>query len=44
MVTKTNEYYPFGMVFTREGLSTPTSNIPTKHKYNGKEEQEMPGK
>ncbi len=43
-INQTNEYYPFGMVYTKTGGSLLDAVKPNKYKYNGKEEQEMPGK
>jgi RHS repeat-associated protein len=39
-VVQTNDYYPFGMSMSKNSTTTPYN----KYKYNGKEEQEMPGK
>jgi RHS repeat-associated protein len=39
-VLQTNDYYPFGMSMSKNSTTTPYN----KYKYNGKEEQEMPGK
>ncbi len=39
-VVQTNDYYPFGMSMSKNSNTTPYN----KYKYNGKEEQEMPGK
>jgi len=41
IVVQTNDYFPFGMSFSRAIAHSDNTN---KHKYNGKEEQEMPGK
>jgi RHS repeat-associated protein len=38
---QTNDYFPFGMSLNN---AISHSDNPNKHKYNGKEEQEMPGK
>ncbi len=43
-VNQTNEYYPFGMSYTKSASSLLNPVVPNKYKYNGKEEQEMPGK
>ena len=39
LISQTNDYYPFGMCYTK--MPGPFVN---KRKYNGKEEQEMPGR
>ena len=39
-VVQTTDYYPFGMSMSKNSTTTPYN----KYKYNGKEEQEMPGK
>ena len=39
-VVQTTDYYPFGMSISKNSTTTPYN----KYKYNGKEEQEMPGK
>jgi RHS repeat-associated protein len=39
-VLQTNDYFPFGMSMSKNSTTTPYN----KYKYNGKEEQEMPGK
>ncbi|MBS4057578.1 MAG: hypothetical protein KGZ82_09715, partial [Bacteroidales bacterium] len=44
LVHQSNEYYPFGMVLTKNATSSQGIVVPNKYKYNGKEEQEMPGK
>jgi RHS repeat-associated protein len=44
VVNQTNEYYPFGMSYTKSASSLLNPVVPNKYKYNGKEEQEMPGK
>jgi RHS repeat-associated protein len=44
VVNQTNEYYPFGMAYTKTGGSLLDAIKPNKYKFNGKEEQEMPGK
>jgi RHS repeat-associated protein len=44
VVNQTNEYYPFGMAYTKSVSSLLNPVVPNKYKYNGKEEQEMPGK
>ncbi len=44
LINQTNEYYAFGMVYTKTGGSLLDVIKPNKYKYNGKEEQEMPGK
>ncbi len=44
VVNQTNEYYPFGMAYTKSSSSLLNPVVPNKYKYNGKEEQEMPGK
>jgi len=41
VVVQTNDYFPFGMSLSN---AISHSDNPNKHKYNGKEEQEMPGK
>ncbi|MDY0086429.1 MAG: hypothetical protein RBR84_10965 [Bacteroidales bacterium] len=44
-VEQANDYFPFGMSFeSRLPLLTKSGSGSNKHKYNGKEEQEMPGK
>jgi RHS repeat-associated protein len=43
-INQTNEYYPFGMSYTKSSSSLLNPVVPNKYKYNGKEEQEMPGK
>ncbi len=43
-INQTNEYYPFGMSYTKSASSLLNPLLPNKYKYNGKEEQEMPGK
>jgi RHS repeat-associated protein len=43
VVNQTNEYYPFGMSYTKS-VNSLLNPVPNKYKYNGKEEQEMPGK
>jgi RHS repeat-associated protein len=44
VINQTNEYYPFGMAYTKSASSLLNPLVPNKYKYNGKEEQEMPGK
>ncbi len=43
-VMQANDYYPFGMSYTPRQTGMQDSNWENKYKYNGKEEQEMPGK
>jgi RHS repeat-associated protein len=43
VINQTNEYYPFGMAYTKSASSLLNPLVPNKYKYNGKEEQEMPG-
>jgi RHS repeat-associated protein len=44
-VEQANDYFPFGMSFeSKLPLLTKSGSGSNKHKYNGKEEQEMPGK
>ncbi|MDD2965665.1 MAG: hypothetical protein PHU33_17110, partial [Bacteroidales bacterium] len=38
LISQTNDYYPFGMCYTKN-----PGSFTNKRKYNGKEEQEMPG-
>jgi RHS repeat-associated protein len=38
-----NDYYPFGMSYTPRQTVMQDSNWENKYKYNGKEEQEVPG-
>ncbi len=42
IVTQTNDYYPFGMVYQPQAMQEPEHR--NKHLYNSKEEQEIPGK
>jgi RHS repeat-associated protein len=44
VVLQANDYYPFGMAFTKNFQSGGGAHQPNKYLYNGKEEQEMPGK
>ncbi|NOU48635.1 MAG: RHS repeat-associated core domain-containing protein [Bacteroidales bacterium] len=44
VINQTNEYYPFGMTYSKSVSSLLNPLVPNKYKYNGKEEQEMPGK
>jgi len=39
-IDQTSDYYPFGMSISKNFTTTPTN----KYKYNGKEEQETPGR
>lgn len=39
-----NDYYPFGMAYTKNFQSGGGAHQPNKYLYNSKEEQEMPGK
>ncbi|MDD2965235.1 MAG: RHS repeat-associated core domain-containing protein [Bacteroidales bacterium] len=39
LISQTNDYYPFGMCYTKN-----PGSFTNKRKYNGKEEQEMPGR
>ncbi len=43
---QSNDYYPFGMAFTRNSSFSEEESFAreNKYKYNGKEEQPMPGK
>jgi hypothetical protein len=43
---QTNDYYPFGMAFTKNAADSEEESFAreNKYKYNGKEEQPMPGK
>ncbi len=44
-VEQANDYFPFGMSFeSKLPYLTKSGSGSNKHKYNGKEEQEMPGK
>jgi RHS repeat-associated protein len=42
-IHQTNDYYPFGMSYTPRQTGMQASNWENKYKYNGKEEQEVPG-
>jgi RHS repeat-associated protein len=42
-VMQANDYYPFGMSYTPRQTGLQDSNWENKYKYNGKEEQEVPG-
>jgi len=42
-IHQTNDYYPFGMSYTPRQTGMQDSNWENKYKYNGKEEQEVPG-
>ncbi|MCK9452455.1 MAG: RHS repeat-associated core domain-containing protein [Bacteroidales bacterium] len=42
-VMQANDYYPFGMSYTPRQTGPQTSAFNNKYKYNGKEEQEVPG-
>ncbi|MDD3490884.1 MAG: RHS repeat-associated core domain-containing protein [Paludibacter sp.] len=39
LISQTNDYYPFGMCYTKN-----PGSFTNKRKYNGKEEQEIPGR
>jgi RHS repeat-associated protein len=39
LISQTNDYYPFGMCYTKN-----PGSFTNNRKYNGKEEQEMPGR
>ncbi|MDP2234924.1 MAG: RHS repeat-associated core domain-containing protein [Bacteroidales bacterium] len=43
---QSNDYYPFGMAFTKNAVDSEEESFAreNKYKYNGKEEQPMPGK
>jgi hypothetical protein len=43
---QTNDYYPFGMAYTKNAADSEEESFAreNKYKYNGKEEQPMPGK
>jgi len=43
-VLQANDYYPFGMAYTKNFPSYGNVHLPNKYLYNSKEEQEMPGK
>jgi RHS repeat-associated protein len=43
VVTQANDYFPFGMSFESPIPNLSYKSTTNKHKYNGKEEQEMPG-
>jgi len=43
-VLQANDYYPFGMAYTKNFQSGGGAHQPNKYLYNSKEEQEMPGK
>jgi RHS repeat-associated protein len=43
-VLQVNDYYPFGMAYTKNFQSGSGEHQPNKYLYNSKEEQEMPGK
>jgi RHS repeat-associated protein len=43
LITQANDYYPFGMAYTPKLTGLQASSWNNKFKYNGKEEQEMPG-
>ncbi|PKP52191.1 MAG: hypothetical protein CVT92_09970 [Bacteroidetes bacterium HGW-Bacteroidetes-1] len=45
-LTQSNDYYPFGMAFTKNAADSEEESFAreNKYKYNGKEEQPMPGK
>jgi len=43
-VLQANDYYPFGMAYTKNFQSGGSAHQPNKYLYNSKEEQEMPGK
>jgi RHS repeat-associated protein len=46
ILKQTNDYYPFGMAFTKNAADSEEESFAreNKYKYNGKEEQPMPGK
>jgi RHS repeat-associated protein len=44
VVLQANDYYPFGMSYTKNIPSYGNVHLPNKYLYNSKEEQEMPGK
>jgi RHS repeat-associated protein len=44
LITQANDYYPFGMAYTPKITGLQPDSWNNKFKYNGKEEQEMPGK
>jgi len=44
VVLQANDYYPFGMAYTKNFQSGGGPQQPNKYLYNSKEEQEMPGK
>jgi RHS repeat-associated protein len=43
LITQANDYYPFGMAYTPKITGLQPDSWNNKFKYNGKEEQEMPG-
>ncbi len=46
ILKQTNDYYPFGMAYTKNATDSEEESFAheNKYKYNGKEEQPMPGK
>jgi RHS repeat-associated protein len=46
ILKQTNDYYPFGMAYTKNAADSEEESFAyeNKYKYNGKEEQPMPGK